>query len=189
MHDPAAERILVHLAPTIGKREGVGALGGGSFGRPYRLDFDARIREGPRPYLCLSSAGSFRSGDSIAVMAIGALCGGCRERQDDERHDRACERHQRRSTHARVVWGAEWALGYGPHGDGCASLFAGWPPRAATLATHTLRVSLEVNLLGPPMGAALWLVKILGKGGNEGIGQSDHFVMVQFAHVLIRQND
>ena len=48
----------------------------------------------------------------------------------------------------------------------------------ATLATHTLRVSLEVNLLRPPMGAALWLVEILGEGGKEGIGQSDHFVMV-----------
>jgi hypothetical protein len=26
--------------------------------------------------------------------------------------------------------------------------------------------------------AALWLVEILGEGGEEGIGQNDHFVMV-----------
>ena len=36
--------------------------------------------------------------------------------------------------------------------------------------------------------AALWLVGILGEGGEEGIGQNDHFMVVQFAHVGIRQN-
>ena len=107
MHDPAAERILVHLAPHYGESEGVGALGGGSFGRPCRLDFDARIREGSGRIFVYLQPGLSAQGDSIAVMSLGALCGGCRERQDDERHDRACERHQRRSTHARVVWGAE----------------------------------------------------------------------------------
>jgi hypothetical protein len=48
----------------------------------------------------------------------------------------------------------------------------------ATIATHALRVSLEVNLLGSPLGLLLSLVEILGEGGEEGIGQSDHFVMV-----------
>jgi hypothetical protein len=32
-------------------------------------------------------------------------------------------------------------------------------------------------------------VEILGEGGEKGIGQCDHFVMVKFAHVPIRQND
>ena len=48
----------------------------------------------------------------------------------------------------------------------------------ATIATHALRVSLEVNLLGSPLGLLLSLVEILGEGGEEGIGQSDHLVMV-----------
>jgi hypothetical protein len=48
------------------------------------------------------------------------------------------------------------------------------------LATHTLRLSLEVNfsfclLWG---GYSLSLVEILGEEGEEGIGQYDHFVMV-----------
>ena len=40
-----------------------------------------------------------------------------------------------------------------------------------------LRVLLEVNLLGPPLGLLYSLVEILGEGGEERIGQSDHFVM------------
>jgi hypothetical protein len=48
----------------------------------------------------------------------------------------------------------------------------------ATLATHTLRVSLEVNLFGPPLGLLHSSVEILGEGGEEGIRQCDHFVMV-----------
>ena len=48
----------------------------------------------------------------------------------------------------------------------------------ATLAAHTCGY---IALSEPPwtsFGAALWLVEILGEGGEEGIGQSDHFVMV-----------
>jgi hypothetical protein len=41
-----------------------------------------------------------------------------------------------------------------------------------------LRVSLEVNLIGPPLGLLHSLVEILGEEGVEGIGQYDHFVMV-----------
>jgi hypothetical protein len=33
-----------------------------------------------------------------------------------------------------------------------------------------LWVSLDVNLLGPPLGWLLSLVEILGEGGEEGIG-------------------
>src|SRR5918993_6096482 len=100
MLDLAAQRMLVHLAPDYGEGEGVRALGGGSFGRPGRLDFDARIREGSSRAFVYLQPGLSAQLDSIAVMALGALGGGCRERQDDERHDRACERHKRRSTHA-----------------------------------------------------------------------------------------
>src|SRR5215218_9246368 len=98
--------MLVHLAPHY--REGkVRALGGGSFGRPDRLDFDASIREGSGRIFVYLKPGLSAQLVSIAVMALGALCGGCRERQDDERHDRACERHERRSTHACAAWRAE----------------------------------------------------------------------------------
>jgi hypothetical protein len=41
-----------------------------------------------------------------------------------------------------------------------------------------LGVSLEVNLLGPPLGLLHSLVEILDEGREKGIGQSDHFVMV-----------
>jgi hypothetical protein len=41
-----------------------------------------------------------------------------------------------------------------------------------------LRVPLEVNLLGPPLGLLPAPVEILSEGGEEGIGQNDHFVMV-----------
>jgi hypothetical protein len=41
-----------------------------------------------------------------------------------------------------------------------------------------LRVSLEVDLFGPPLGLLTSLVEILGEGGKEVIGQNDHFVMV-----------
>ena len=99
MHDLAAQRILVHLAPHYGEGE-VRALGGGSFCRPGRLDFDARIREGSSRIFVYLKPGLSAQLDSIAVMALGALGGGRRERQDDESHDRARERHQRRSTHA-----------------------------------------------------------------------------------------
>src|ERR671910_2036718 len=99
MHDLAAQRIFVHLAPHY--REGeVRALGGGSYGRTGRLDFDARIREGSSRVFVYLKPGLSAQLESIAVMALGALCGGCRERQDDERHERACEREQRQSTHA-----------------------------------------------------------------------------------------
>jgi hypothetical protein len=37
--------------------------------------------------------------------------------------------------------------------------------------------------------ATLSFVEILGEEGEVGIGQYDHFVMVLFAHVRIRQND
>jgi hypothetical protein len=57
-------------------------------------------------------------------------------------------------------------------------LFRWLAAMTATIATHALRVSLEVNLLGSPLGLLLSLVEILGEGGEEGIGQSDHFVMV-----------
>jgi hypothetical protein len=103
VHDPAAERILVHLAPDYGEGEGVRALGGGSDGCPGRLDFDVRIREGSsRVFVYLQPGLSAVQRDIIAVMPLGALGGGWRGRQDDERqrHDRACERHKRRSTHA-----------------------------------------------------------------------------------------
>src|SRR5215204_7454149 len=99
MHDLAAQWILVYLAPHY--REGeVRALGGGSLGSPGRLDFDARIREGSGRIFVYLQPGLSAQLDSFAVMALGALCGGWPERQDDERHDRACERHQRRSAHA-----------------------------------------------------------------------------------------
>src|SRR5215207_3699927 len=110
MHDPAAEWILVHLAPDYREGEGVRALIRGSDCCPGRLDFDARIREGSsRVFVYLQPGLSAAQRDSIAVMPLGALGGGWQERQDDERQrrDRACERHQRRSTHARAVWGAE----------------------------------------------------------------------------------
>src|ERR671911_42162 len=100
MHDPSAERILVHLAPDYREGEGVRALIRGSFGSPGRLDFDACIREGSGRIFVYLQPGLSAQLDSIAVMALGALCGGWRERQDDERHDRACERQQGRSTHA-----------------------------------------------------------------------------------------
>src|SRR5215217_5101632 len=155
MHDPSAERILVHLAPDYGEGE-VRALGGGSDARPGRLDFDARIREGSsRIFVYLQPGLSTAQRDRIAVMALGTLCGGWRERQDDERQrrDRACERHQRRSTNARAAWGAAYALGYGPHDDGCASLFDGWPPRDGHACySYLAGISLEVNLLYPPLG-------------------------------------
>src|ERR671911_2402371 len=98
MHDLAAQRMLVHLAPYYGEGEGVRALGGGSFGRPGRLEFDARIREGSGRIFVYLQPGLSAQLDSFAVMALGALGGGCRERQDDESHDRACEGHQRLST-------------------------------------------------------------------------------------------
>ena len=109
MHDLAAQRILVHLAPYYGEGEGVGALGGGSFGSPGRLDFDARIREGSsRAFVYLKPGLSTQRG-SIAVMALGAFGGSCRERQDDERQRRegARERHQRSSMSARAPRGAQ----------------------------------------------------------------------------------
>src|SRR5688500_16703980 len=99
MHDLAAQRILVHLAPDYGEGE-VRALIRGSLGRPGRLDFDASIREGSGRIFVYPKPGLSAQLVSIAVMLLGALCGGWRERQDDERHDRACERHQGRSTHA-----------------------------------------------------------------------------------------
>src|ERR671910_3167955 len=100
MLDLAAQRIFVHLAPHYREGEGVRALISGSLGRPGRLDFDARIREGSSRIFVYLQPGLSAQLDSIAVMALGALCGGWRERQDDERHDRACERQQGRSTHA-----------------------------------------------------------------------------------------
>ena len=93
MHDLAAQRMLVHLAPDYGEGEGVRALIRGSLGSPGRLDFDACIREGSGRVFVYLKPGLSAQRDSIAVMALGALGGGCRERQDDERHDRACERH------------------------------------------------------------------------------------------------
>src|ERR671913_917587 len=101
MLDLAAQRIFVHLAPHYREGEGVRALGGGSFGRPDRLDFDARIREGSSRVFVYLQPGLSAQLDGIVVMpvmALGALGGGWRERQDDERQrrDRACERHQRR---------------------------------------------------------------------------------------------
>src|SRR5215208_4507306 len=109
MHDLAAERILLNLAPYYGEGEGVRALIRGSDGRPGRLDFDARIRKGSGRAFVELQPGLSAQGDSIAVMPLGALGGGWGERQDDERQrrDRACERHQRRSTRARAAWGAE----------------------------------------------------------------------------------
>ena len=42
-----------------------------------------------------------------------------------------------------------------------------------------LRVSLEVNLLGPPFGvAAVAFIEILGEGERKGIGQNYRFMMV-----------
>jgi hypothetical protein len=41
-----------------------------------------------------------------------------------------------------------------------------------------LRVSLEVNLLRPPLGWMVSLVEILVESGEEGIGQNDCFMMV-----------
>src|SRR5215207_1211149 len=99
MHDLAAQWMLVHLAPHYGEGEGVRALGGGSFGCPGRLEFHASIREGSSRIFVYLKPGLSAQRDSIAVMLLGALGGGCRERQDDERQDRACERQQRRSAH------------------------------------------------------------------------------------------
>src|SRR5215203_3893055 len=97
MHDPAAERILVHLAPHYGEGE-VGVLGEGSDGCPGRLDFDARIREcSCRAFVYLQPGLTAAKRDSVAVMPLGALGGCCRERQDDEHRYR--ERHQGLSTH------------------------------------------------------------------------------------------
>src|SRR5918994_993055 len=99
MHDLAAQRIFVHLAPHY--REGeVRVLGGGSYGRTGRLDFDASILEGSSRIFVYLKPGLSAQLDSIAVMPLGALGGIRRERQDDERHDRARERHQRRSAQA-----------------------------------------------------------------------------------------
>src|SRR5215204_4251002 len=105
MHDPAAERILVHLAPDYGEGE-VGVLGEGSDGCPGRLDFDVRIREcSCRAFVYLQPGLSAVQRDIIADMPLGALGGVCGERQDDERRYR--ERHKRRSTHGWAAWGAE----------------------------------------------------------------------------------
>src|SRR5215203_7560364 len=100
MHDPAAERILVHLAPDYWEGEGR-ALGGGSDSRPGRLDFDARIREGRSRAFVYLQPGLSAARYGLAVMALGALGCGWRERQDDEcqRREGARERHQRRSAH------------------------------------------------------------------------------------------
>src|SRR5918995_6183614 len=100
MHDLAAERILLNLAPYYGEGEGVRALIRGFDGHPGRLDFDASIREGSGRIFVYLKPGLSAQLVSITIMALGALCGGCRERQDDERYERACERHQRRSAHA-----------------------------------------------------------------------------------------
>jgi hypothetical protein len=44
--------------------------------------------------------------------------------------------------------------------------------------SHYLRVSLEVNLLGPPFGvAAVAFIEILGEGEKKGIGQNYRFVV------------
>ena len=60
-------------------------------------------------------------------------------------------------------------------------------------ATNLLLLAAGIARSEPPWTsfgvAALWLVGILGEGGEEGIGQNDHFMVVQFAHVRIRQND
>src|SRR5215204_1634376 len=95
VHDLAAQRILVHLAPHYGEGE-VGALGGGSFGRPGRLDFDAGIREGRSRAFVYLQPGLSAQRYGLAVMALGALGCGWRERQDDEcqRREGARERHQ-----------------------------------------------------------------------------------------------
>src|SRR5215212_2838954 len=99
MHDPSAQWIFVHLAPHY--REGeVWALGGGSFCRTDRLDFDACIREGSSRVFVYLKPGLSAQRASVAVMALGALGCARRKRQDDERHERACERQQRLSTHA-----------------------------------------------------------------------------------------
>ena len=109
MHDLATQRMLVHLALDYGEGEGVRALGDGSFCRPGRLDFDARIREGSSRIFVYLQPGLSTQRDSIAIMALGTFGGGWRERQDDERQRRegARERHQRRSTHARAPRGAQ----------------------------------------------------------------------------------
>src|SRR5215203_859603 len=99
MHDLAAQRIFVHLAPHY--REGeVWTLGGGPFGRTGRLDFDARIREGSSRIFVYLKPGLSAQRASVGVMLLGALGGARRKRQDDERHERACEHQQRLSTHA-----------------------------------------------------------------------------------------
>src|SRR5215216_1749839 len=99
MHDPSAQRIFVHLAPYY--REGeVWTLGGGPFGRTGRLEFDTRIREGSSRIFVYLKPGLSAQRASVGVMALGALGGGCRERQDDEHHERAREHQQRLSTHA-----------------------------------------------------------------------------------------
>ena len=71
MHDPAAERILVHLAPHYGEGEGVRALGGGC-GRPCRLDFDARIREGSGRIFFFSQVFPLRA--IVSPLCRSALC-------------------------------------------------------------------------------------------------------------------
>ena len=40
------------------------------------------------------------------------------------------------------------------------------------------RISLEVNLLRPPLGLLHSFVEILREGRGKGIGQNDHFVVV-----------
>jgi len=53
-----------------------------------------------------------------------------------------------------------------------------WWPRDGHACCSYPRISLEVDLLYPPLGLLHSLVEILGEGGKEVIGQSDYFVMV-----------
>src|SRR5215203_2246444 len=98
MHDPSTQRIFDHLAPHYREDE-VWALGGGFFGRTGSLEFNTRIREGSSRVFVYLKPGLSAQRASVAVVALGALCGARRKRHDDERHERACQRQQRLSTH------------------------------------------------------------------------------------------
>ena len=71
MHDPAAERILVHLAPTMGKAKVYGRLAVGPTAAPVASTLTPASERAAAIFLL--QPGLSAQGDSIAVMPFGAL--------------------------------------------------------------------------------------------------------------------
>ena len=125
----------------------IGALGGGSFGRPGRSDFDASVREGSGRIFVYLQPGLSAQLDSFAVMALGALCG-------------VGESAKTTSASAAIALASVTSAGaLMPERSGepdkllvMVLMVIGVPPFSMggrnyghELATHTLRLSLEVN--------------------------------------------